>query len=685
MYDQALATTNGRMQGEHSVPYGAEPDNPASAGASTREMIHQVGRTDQPEVRLLLSTKDADGRSVQTQSDVQVKLVAIDEANDRALVKFPDGALKQVKANEVIYVNDGMKLGALPPAVQRNFETNLNNLSGDDKMRWSSMLGEANKKSQEHVGVLKRMLASGASIDEIQQMHVNNLNLSHEEIGREYSPANLAQHLKKSCVAACIQKADIFFNPQRGQELRSPQAQLDGQVKILENQDVGWEVRRGSSYPHNDNPPVSFKQWREARVNDYEGKPKILTEALKQSNHNDYSVFGLNNLDRRYIHQELQNVSVNRPEFLYSRGQDGKNVVYEVSQREQGPNGDRIFVRKQGEQTGQWWNTKDIRLDEDIIYSPKDNRVIHSEDKVILPDGSVLSHVAVPPDRPLKQATSGIDMVKDESIQNIVRASTGKTLKRYDLKGDDALHAIYQSVQEIGVAGAGVKWAGEAHGHQLLVTGARDLGGGKYSFDVFDPTTGTTRQVSGDQLKSGYNSGRPGDGGVGVLDSVQVPDDMQIGRPGGPGPQELAARNQIELHEPDKLNTLKQIDALPNPQVRSVLTQMLRHEGNDEAMADVLKNSFPDVANLDADAQRNLLDLYKNNRLMMFRGALVELIPTVARLPEAARNHALEQMNSMQGNDLIKTARRLEEATNPNLGQIDDELAMQFALQIFGG
>ena len=308
---------------------------------------------------------------------------------------------------------------------------------------------------------------------------------------------------------------------------------------------------------------------------------------------------------------------------------------------------------------------------------------MNSEDKVLLPDGSVLSHIAVPPDRPVKQAESGINLVKDDSIQNIVRASTGKTLKRHEIKGDDALHAIYQSVQDIGVAGASVKWEGQTHGHQLLVTGARDLGGGKYSFDVFDPTTGTTRTVSGDQLKSQYNSGHPNDNGKGFLEAVQVPHDQVIGRRGGLGSEELAARNQIELHEPDKLNTLKQIDALPNPGTRSVLTQMLRHEGNDEAMTAVLRNSIPDLANLDANTQRDFLNLYKNNRLMMFRGPLVEMMPTIARLPEAARNHALEQLNSMQGNDLMRTAQRLQNATNP--GRMDDDLAMQFALRIFGG
>ena len=37
--------------------------------------------------------------------------------------------------------------------------------------------------------------------------------------------------------------------------------------------------------------------------------------------------------------------------------------------------------------------------------------------------------------------------------------------------------------------------------HQLIVKGARDLGGGKYSFDVFEPWTGITRTVSGGPIE----------------------------------------------------------------------------------------------------------------------------------------------------------------------------------------
>ena len=55
-------------------------------------------------------------------SDLPFKLVGMDKANDKALVKFPDGSMKEVKASEVVYVHDGQALGNLPPAVQKNFD-----------------------------------------------------------------------------------------------------------------------------------------------------------------------------------------------------------------------------------------------------------------------------------------------------------------------------------------------------------------------------------------------------------------------------------------------------------------------------------------------------------------------------------------------------------------------------------
>ena len=73
-------------------------------------------------------------------------------------------------------------------------------------------------------------------------------------------------------------------------------------------------------------------------------------------------------------------------------------------------------------------------------------------------------------------------------MQNEIRAATGKGIRRHKVQdGDGALRAIHNSVKDIGIAGAVVEWKNDTVQHQLIIKGARDLGGGKYSFDVFEP------------------------------------------------------------------------------------------------------------------------------------------------------------------------------------------------------
>ena len=146
------------------------------------------------------------------------------------MVRFPDGSMRRVKASEVVYVHDGQALGNLPPAVQKNFDMHFGRLGDDQKQQWNGMVAEAQKRSPEHVSVLRRLLAGGATMDEIRDIHQRTLNLSHEEVGEYFSPGNLPQHLEKSCAAACVQQAGAIFHPQRGAELRDPAVQKQGQI-----------------------------------------------------------------------------------------------------------------------------------------------------------------------------------------------------------------------------------------------------------------------------------------------------------------------------------------------------------------------------------------------------------------------------------------------------------------------
>ena len=646
MYDQALAATNAREKGAEGAPDGggSDPNTPTGAGAATRHKVEALMRGTNQDVQLL------NGKP----SDLPLKLVAMDKANDKALVKFPDGSMQQVKASEVVYVHEGQALGNLPPAVQKSFDDRFGRLADDQKQQWKGMEEEARKRSPEHVSVLRKMMAGGASMDEIRDMHQRTLNLSHEEIGKYFSPGNLPQHLEKSCVAACIQQIEGSLNPPAGHKLKDPAEQMRGQIDIMMRMDGGSKPRTDKAYPL-DAPPITDQKWVPARPYEWpDAMPPALKTVLKQENRWDsYHKFDVNmQLDRRYLPQQLAEIASQGPAYVNGIGNDRRQVVYELTGTRHGANGDEISVRTPGDKNETWWKISDLA-------PGKDGRIS-------LPDGTVLTHVAVPPNQPLRAADLGLQLHEDTDIQNKIRAATGKELKRFRVEdGDAALRAIHDSVKEIGVAGVVVEWKGrkveDGVSHQLLIKGAHDLGGGNYTFVVFEPWTGKTRTVSGEALKSRYTSGAPG-GSEGSMKFVQVPEDMTLGKTSRVDKREALARNQIEMHQRQKLPELATIEKITDPESRSIQTQMLLHSGSVDGMKSVLTSNVPALQNVDAHALESLINIYRANPTPEARGALIRLMPVLGRLPEGARNHALEQLNSMRPQDLQRTAQRLADS-----------------------
>lgn len=669
MYGEALTATGLPEKGAEGVldgGGGADPNTPAGAGAATRHKVEELVRGADQDVQLL------NGKP----SDLPLKLVAMDKANDRALVKFPDGSMQQVKAGEVVYVHDGRVLGNLPPAVQKTFDKRLGELPDDQKQQWNGMVEEARKRSPEHVSVLQKMMAGGASMDDIRDIHQRALKLSHEEIGKYFSPGNLPQHLQKSCVAACIQQIEISFNPEAGHRLQDPVEQMKGQFDIMARDDGGSMPRTDPAYPL-DAPPYTDQKWVRARPYEWPGAmPKAFEKALKQDNRWDsYQKFEVNfQLDRRYLPQRLEEIAAQGSAYVNGTGTGGKQVVYELRGTRHTANGDEISVRTPGDTNETWWKTSDLN-------PGKDGRIS-------LPDGTILTHVAVAPDQPLKSADLGLQLHLDKDIQNKVRAATGKELKQFRVEdGDAALRAIHDSVKEIGVAGVVVEWKGrkpdDRISHQLLVKGAHDLGGGNYNFVVFEPWTGKTRTVSGDVLKSRYTSGAPG-GSEGYMKTVQLPDDMTLGKTSPLAQKQASARNQIELHAPQKLPELARIETAASGLSRSVQAEMLLHSGSVDGMKSVLTNYFPALRNAPAPALDSLVNTYQANRPVEARSALIRLMPLLAKLPEGARNYALEQLNSMRPQDLQTSVQRLAESPTARMNTFDDAMGMQLARWIFG-
>jgi hypothetical protein len=147
---------------------------------------------------------------------------------------------------------------------------------------------------------------------------------------------------------------------------------------------------------------------------------------------------------------------------------------------------------------------------------------------------------------------------------------------------------------------------------------------------------------------------------------------------------EAQARNQIELHAPQKLQELARIEKSSSAVSRSVQTQMLLHSENVDGMKSVLTSHFPALQNADAHALGSLINIYKANPTVEARSALVRLMPLLGKLPEGARNFALEQLNSMLPQDLQRSAQRLADSPTARMNAFDDATGMQLARWIFG-
>jgi len=75
---------------------------------------------------------------------------------------------------------------------------------------------------------------------------------------------------------------------------------------------------------------------------------------------------------------------------------------------------------------------------------------------------------------------------------------------------------------------------------------------------------------------------------------------------------------------------------------------------------------------VDAHGLESLINIYRANPTSEARSALIRLMPVLGRLPEGARNHALEQLNSMMPQDLQRTAQRLAESPIAWMSANDD-------------
>src|SRR3954452_12421371 len=137
---------------------------------------------------------------------------------------------------------------------------------------------------------------------------------------------------------------------------------------------------------------------------------------------------------------------------------------------------------------------------------------------------------------------------------------------------------------------------------------------------------------------------------------------MTLGKTTFLNKREALARNQIEIHQPQKLPELAKIEKVSGAVSRSIQAQMLLHNDSADGMKSVLTSNFPALQNADAHALGSLINIYQANPTVEARSALIRLMPVLGKLPEGARNYALERLSGMGPQELQGAAKRLADS-----------------------
>ena len=742
MYREVLDKSNGVLGA--GAPGGNSPDPRLLGGSSgaTRNAIDQLAQSaaeSLPEVQVLHPAGSAAGRRGQ-HAEEGLRLLYMDKPTDSAVVMRENGDIVQVKASEIVFVHDKRALGLMTPAMKQQYDMRLHQMTEPERMDWSDMLGAANGKSQEHVQLLRKMLAGGAKLDEIKQWHDWAQNIPQHELGKYMSPGTLQQHLASSCSAATAQVIESILFPQAGNRLRDVRAQAAEQAQVLQRNGGASAVRRDPFYLQP--PPLGNEVFTPARPMD-SNKPAELDGTLTMANRGDFHIHDVGQVDRRVLASQLAEAAVEGPVYLELTNATTRDVtVIEVVGAQQVPD---------ATQPGGYRTQLEVRLANGSSSTVTWDLagLLPGQDGLIrLQPDHVLTSVAVPPDRPIKAAEKGMLFSEDAQIANMIRAATGKNITSHEVEGQAALSAIHRSVQDVGFAGVAVGWdmpTSTAQGaveprHHITVIGSRE-NNGVYSFDVQDSTTGKVRTLTGDELLR-YHDGVSFDGAgnriLGTLRGVMIPDDVAVGAwPTAPAPPrtqgEAAARHVITEHQPHKLSALAAIDRLPDAQMRHVATLMLRGEvdslrvgylekamqsGPDFARRALLElsdpnfspvgktphdwmlqslghsRSLPDTVArleqldsfkaLDTDTQLEVAELFVTHPDNDSRRALLALLPTIGELPESAAAYALQRMKTMNATDLAAVANLHARLEPPRWSLATADDAMRYTTQLWG-
>lgn len=156
------------------------------------------------------------------------QLIDVDREAATALVRGPDGRVRSVALDAVVFDHQGMRLGVTLPIDQRAFNARYADLQAAGLAgEWRALMGRAAAISPEHAELLKRTLIAprppgsepGDPLSHVRQMFERIKGVPQAELGQHFSMTGHTQHYKDACPVAATCHAVGSKSPQMARVL----------------------------------------------------------------------------------------------------------------------------------------------------------------------------------------------------------------------------------------------------------------------------------------------------------------------------------------------------------------------------------------------------------------------------------------------------------------------------------
>lgn len=448
-------------------------------------------------------------------------LLGVDEANKSATVRGPDGRVKDVHLDDVVFEHNGVTFGAPTPLEMQRFRANHDALSPADQQRWSELMGQARAKSREHAALMRRMLASGESIDACCDKFEQVKDISKKDLVEHFSMDGHTQHFSDSCAVAGGCQAPLgWVSPRMGEAItKYPQAVAAQQRKRMAEAEGSSEPRTDDMYRGKAN--LDPNAYIPASPGSADADAKAAYQNADPGMAATYNMHDASRLDANHAPDQIHDIIDRGGDAWVTLRLPGSNqdLAVRLSDVQDGPNGKTVAV------TGPDIQATRMKLE---------TRYATNGQPYVALDGVAVGSVAVPRSEAMRGTRRGMYFTMGTGVVNDLERTTGKTYERRSVRElDDAGEVVpdAQRSREVvdqteALAKAGfpvmleVQWE-DGGAHQIAVKpGTRKNKNGETEMFVYDPWLTRGRWMTKNELEA-YKLGSQN----GKIVAMGVPDD----------------------------------------------------------------------------------------------------------------------------------------------------------------